>query len=174
MNAFLSSPKRLVFFFDEGRFGLKPTLGRYWARKGLRPIEQVKPGYQNFYVYSSVSPHTGKSFSLFLPWVNTEVMNVYLENLSAAYPEYRILLIWDQAGWHHSQELRVPPNIQIECLPPYSPELNPVERLWRWLRRHVSRNRLFECEEELMDALAEALQALTPSRLASLCRCSYL
>ena len=97
-----------------------------------------------------------------------------LRSDAAAYPGYRILLIWDQAGWHRSQELRVPPNIQIECLPAYSPELNPVERLWRWLRRHVSRNRLFECEEELMDALAKALRALTPSQLASLCHCSYL
>ena len=174
MSGFLSSPNRLVFFFDEGRFGLKPNLGRYWARSGRRAVERVQPGYQNFYVYSSVSPQTGDAFSLFLPWVNTEAMNLYLQNLSAAYPEFQILLIWDQAGWHCPKGLQVPDNIQIEPLPPYSPELNPVERLWQWLRRHVCRNRLFESEEALMDALADSLRDLSPSRLASLCRCSYL
>lgn len=149
-------------------------MGRYWARKGLRPIEQVEPKYQNFYIYSSVSPHTGESFILFLPWVNTEVMNLYLEHLSATYRDYQILLIWDQAGWHGSKDLQVPDNIQIEPLPPYSPELNPVERLWRSLRRHVCRNQLFESEETLMDALAIAVRDFSPSKLATLCHCSYL
>jgi len=76
---------------------------------------------------------TGDSFSLFLPWVNTEMMNLYLAEMSVAFPDKKILLIWDQAGWHKAKSLKVPENIILKSLPPYSPELNPVEKLWQWL-----------------------------------------
>ena len=134
----------------------------------------VNPGYQNFYIFSGVSPTTGDSFSLFLPSVNTQTMNIYLEELSKAFTDSNIMLIMDQAGWHKSKRLQLPDNIQIKLLPPYSPELNPVERLWNWLKKHVCRNRLFECEETLMDALTENLRFLSPTRLIELCGCSYL
>ena len=174
MKAFLSFPNRLVLFFDEGRFGLKPVLGRLWARKGKRPHSVVKPGYKNFYLYSGVSPHTGEAFTLILPWVNTEMMNLYLDYLSLAYPDKELMLIMDQAGWHKSKDLKIPHNIQIEPLPPYSPELNPIEKLWQWIRRHACRNQLFESEEKLMDALCELLQKTSNQQFASICRCSYL
>lgn len=134
----------------------------------------VNPAYQNFYIFSGVSPITGDSFSLFLPNVNTQTMNIYLEELSNAYSDCNIMLIMDQAGWHKSHRLQLPNNIQITYLPPYSPELNPVERLWNWLKKHVCRNRLFACEETLMDVLAENLRFLSPTRLIELCACSYL
>jgi len=163
-----------VFFFDEGRFGTMPTVGRCWGLKGFRVHSVVKPGYKNFYIYSSISPHTGDSFSLILPWVDTEMMNLYLEQFSSAFSDTDIMLIMDQAGWHGSKDLVVPGNITIELLPAYSPELNPVERLWQWLRRHVCRNRFFDSLDELTDKLFDAFQVLSPTRLASLCRCSYL
>lgn len=174
VEQFLSQPGRLFFFFDEGRFGLKPTLGRCWARTGARPRSLVKPGYQNFYLYSSVSPCTGESFTLFLPWVNTEIMTLYLEQLSSTYADKEVMLIMDQAGWHCATHLMVPDNIIIELLPPYSPELNPTEKLWQWLRRHVCRNRMFESEEELMNVLADSLAQLPKRQLSTLCHCSYL
>jgi hypothetical protein len=68
----------MVFFFDERRFGLHSSIGRCWARKGVRVSAPVNPNYQNFSVYSGVSPLTGDAFSLFSPWVNTEMMNPYL------------------------------------------------------------------------------------------------
>jgi putative transposase len=134
----------------------------------------VKTGYSNFYIYSAVSPHTGESFDLILPWVNTEIMNIYLEHLSCEYPDRELMLIMDQAGWHNSKALKVPHNIKIELLPPYSPELNPVEKLWQWLRRHVCRNRLFKTEKALIDALIKAFKQLCNPKRASLCGCSYL
>lgn len=174
VSAFLSGPQSMVFFFDESRFGMHSFLGRGWARKGVRFAAPVNPSYQNFYVYSGVSPLTGDSFSLFLPWVNTEMMNLYLAELSAAFPDKVIMLIWDQAGWHRAKSLQVPENIILKCLPPYSPELNPVEKLWQWLKKHVCRNRLFGYMDELMDTLAETLTNLTPTRFMQLCHCSYL
>jgi len=141
---------------------------------GMQGGCRVSIGYKNFYVYASVCPHTGDSFSLFLPWANTEIMTLYLERLSATYPDTQLMLIMDQAGWHDSNGLQVPPNIRIELLPPYSPELNPVEKLWQSLRRHVCRNRLFESDEQLEDALATALNERSASAFGAPCHCSYL
>lgn len=174
VSDFLSSPNSMVFFFDESRFGLHPSIGRCWARKGVQVSSPVNPSYQNFYVYSGVSPLTGDAFSLFLPWVNTEMMNLYLAELSATFPDKKIMLIWDQAGWHKSNSLKVPDNIVLKSLPPYSPELNPVEKLWQWLKKHVCRNRLFAFLDDLMDTLEETLMNLTQTRFMELCQCSYL
>lgn len=161
-------------FFDEGRFGLQPVLGRYWAMKGTPVQTTVVTEYTNFYLYSSVAPRTGESFSLMLPWVNTQMMNLYLAYLADYYADKEVMLIMDQAGWHRAKNLEVPDNIHIEFLPPYSPELNPVEKLWWWLRRHVCRNRIFENEEHLINELIDGLLQLSKAMLRSLCRRSYL
>lgn len=87
-------------------------------------------------------------------------MNVYMQELSKAYQNQQLMLIFDQAGWHKSKDLQIPENIQVEQLPPYSPELNPVEKLWQWLRRQTCRNRLFESEENLMNELSSALNPI--------------
>jgi len=109
-----------------------------------------------------------------LPQVNTEMMNIFLEELSKAYSEYKILLIMDQAGWHKSKELNIPPNIEIEFLPPYSPELNPVERLWKWIKKEAVHNKVFATLEQLMESVINEYQKLSSEKIASLCACSYL
>ncbi|MDQ7832770.1 MAG: IS630 family transposase [Desulfovibrionaceae bacterium] len=167
-------PEAEIYFFDEGRFGFKPVTGRRWARKGVRPMTVVRPGYQNFYVYSAISPCTGEDVSLFLPWVNTSMMNLFLAYLSQSLGARRCFLVMDQAGWHVSVDLKIPVNIELVFLPPYSPELNPVERLWQWLKRHSLRNRCHENLEAIMDAVQDCLQGATPAFLKSLCRCGYL
>jgi len=111
----------------------------------------VNPSYKNYYVYSSVSPATVEPFHLFLPNVNIEMMNIYIHEMATAYSDFEIMLVMDQAGWHKSKTLKVPPNMRFHFLPPYSPELNPVEKLWQWLKRHICRNRLFSSEDELMN-----------------------
>jgi transposase len=102
------------------------------------------------------------------------MMNLYLAALAAAFPDQEIRLIWDQASWHKSKSLKVPDNIALKSLPPYSPELNPVEKLWQWLKKHLCRNRLFAYLDDLMDTLAEMLINLTPTRFRELCQCSDL
>jgi len=169
-----NSPDAIVLFFDEGRFGNQPCLGKFWATKGVRPIVEVKIGYGNFYAYSAVCPSTGDDFTLFLPQVNTAMMNMFLEGFGAWLEGRRCILVMDQAGWHKSKELQVPTNIEIVYLPAYSPELNPVERLWDWLKRNTIRNSFFEGVEEVMDAVAEQLKEATTELLKSMCACNYL
>jgi transposase len=170
----LSKPDAEIFFFDEGRFGLKPVVGRCWARKGECAVVSVQPGYENFYMYSAVNPVTGEDISLFLPWVNTAMMNIFLENLGTALRGRHCLLVLDQAGWHTTDMLKIPINIELVYLPPYSPELNPVERLWQWLKRHSVRNRFYRNLDEVMEAVQSCLQQATDTFLKGLCRCNYL
>jgi transposase len=134
----------------------------------------IQPGYKNFYFYAAVDPFLGRAFVLLLPWVNAEVVNVFLAKLAEEFPTQRILLIWDRAGFHVAKTLRVPDRIRLHFLPPYSPELNPTERLWRWLRRHPCRNRRFETLDEVGETLTRELNALSDQRLAQLCACDYL
>jgi hypothetical protein len=167
-------PDTAVFFFDEGRFGLQPVTGRHWGRKGVRPTVSLKIGYKNFYMYSAVNPMTGEDVSLFLPWTNTDMMNVFLEAMQEALGGRKCFLVLDQAGWHGSHDLRVPKNIELVYLPPYSPELNPVERLWQWLKRHSLRNQFHSSLESVMRAVEKCFQQTTPDFLMSICRCNYL
>lgn len=174
VKRFLKKPKSKVFFFDEGRFGLQATMTRVWAEKG-KPLEvKVKQGYESFYSYSAVSPNSGEPFSLFLPEVNTEMMNLYLEELSKEYFDNNLLLIMDRAGWHRSNSLIIPKNIKLTFLSPYSPELNPVEKLWQWLRKEIIHNNLFNTVEKLMDDLSTEYRRLTNADFLRLCNCNYL
>jgi len=167
-------PESTVFFFDEGRFGLQPVVGKCWGRKGVRPTVVTQTGYENFYMYSAVSPATGEDVSLFLPWANTAMMNVFLEAMQKALNGRDCLLVLDQASWHSSHGLRVPKNIELVYLPAYSPELNPVERLWQWLKRYSLRNQLHPNLESVMDAAQKCFQQTTRDFSKSLCRCKYL
>ena len=74
--------KSIVMFFDEGRFGLRSTTMRMWAERGKPAIAKVRQGFKNFYAYSAVCPYNGDSFSLILPRVGTDMMNMYLSELS--------------------------------------------------------------------------------------------
>jgi len=170
----LDNPDSLFFFFDEGRFGLQSTITRVWAKKGNPVYSKVKQGYKNFYCYSSVSPLSGESFTLFLPEVNTDMMNIYLEEFLKQYSGKDIIIVLDQAGWHKAKDLKLPNNIKLKFLPPYSPELNPVERLWKWLRKEATHNQLFNTLEKLMDALEDEFCKLTSEKFMKLCHCSYL
>lgn len=147
---------------------------KIWALAG-KPLQiKVKQGYLNFYIYGAVEPKTGENFSLFLPWVNTDTMNFYLKEMSRDYENEEVVIIMDQAGWHKSKDLVVPHNIEILYLPPYSPELNPVERLWKHLKTNYIHNHVFDSLTQMMAVMVGAFGNLNEETVASLCHCSYL
>ncbi len=153
---------------------MQSTTIRLWTEKGTPLQIRVKQGHESLYFYSAVSPKKGEPFSLFLPEVNTEMMNLYLEEFSKEHFDSNILILMDQAGWHKSNDLRIPENINLKFLPPYSPELNPVEKLWQWLRKEATHNNLFNTLGELMDNLSDEYRKLTNTDFLKLCRCNYL
>lgn len=160
---------------DEARFGQQGTTTRVWAKTGSRPTAVKQTRYEWVYLYAAVEPATGASVALQAPHVNTGTMNVFLKMLSDELgPSDHAVLIMDQAGWHKATKLAVPDTITILYLPPYSPELNPVERLWAYLRAHYLSNRVFDDYQHLLDAGAEAWRQLTPEILRSVCACDYI
>ena len=127
------------------------------------------------HLFAAVRPATGEDFALVLPHVSTAAMNVFLEHFAATLAEdEHAALALDGAGWHTSNDLRVPDIVTLVPLPPYSPELNPVERVWLYLReRHLSHRILDDCDA-IVDALCSAWKALTRERLKSLAAYPYL
>ena len=164
-----------TFVMDEARLGQQGTLTRVWARTGSRPTAVRQTRYEWVYLYAAVEPATGESVAPLAPDVDTGTFNVFLRMVSAELKEgEHAVLILDGAGWHKGKALAVPDNITCLLLPPYSPELNPVESLWHYLRSHYLSNRAYRDYDHLLNAGREAWRKLTPEVIKSVCRCPYL
>jgi transposase len=150
-------------------------LTHVWAPRGSRPRAIKQNEYDWIYLYGAVNPRTGDSVALLAPTVNTFVMNQHLRMISEHVgPNVHVVLVLDQAGWHVSKGLCIPENITLLPLPPYSPELNPIERLWAWLKSHQLSNRVYADYDDLLDAGSAAWNTLTTERLRSICHADWL
>jgi hypothetical protein len=112
------------------------------------------------YAFGAVDVCTGELDSLILPHVNTGCMQLFLNEVSARHPDDRIVMVIDGAGWHRSESLTPPENIHLLSLPPYAPELNPIEHVWDELREKFFHNRVFKSLDALEDHLTLALKSL--------------
>jgi hypothetical protein len=139
-----------------------------WFLRGQRPPGLCDQRYTWAHLFAAVRPATGASFALVLPRVSTRAMQMFLDQFAGtlAADEHAALVV-DRAGWHVARDLDVPGNVTLVLLPPYSPELNPVERVWLYLReRHLS-HRLLAGYDAIVDALCHAWNQLDPERLRS-------
>lgn len=156
-----------VWAEDEHRLGLLPVLRRVWAPSGERPTAWVERRYQWLYVYAFVRPTTGQSWWCLLPTVSTQAMTAALaafardEGIDAG---HRAVLVLDGAGWHTAHALIVPDGIDVVRLPPASPELQPVERVWSLVDEPVA-NRTFADLDDLEATLVSRCQTLRGDRL---------
>lgn len=147
-------------FQDEGRFGRISNPRRCWAPEGYRPSVPLQLIREFTYVFAAVSPHDGVMDSLILPEVNTQVMSIFLEEVSSRHPDDFILMFMDRAGWHRSYNLTVPQNICLQWLPPYSPECNPAEHIWENIRENWFSNTVFDSLDAVENTLVYSLVAL--------------
>ncbi|MCH2232478.1 MAG: IS630 family transposase [Crocinitomicaceae bacterium] len=146
-----------VWSFDEHRLGLKPIIRRIWAPIGQKPIAVIEHRYEWLYLYGFVHPKTGQTEWFIIPRVNTQWFNQVLAAIAEATGAGKdkiILIVLDQARWHTSKNLEIPEGIVLETLPPYSPELQPAERLW-CLADEPLVNRTFDSLDELEETLAQ-------------------
>lgn len=147
----------VVFFEDEARFGRISREMACWVKGHMIPCVARQMIREYIYAYSALSPQTGDCYSMISPYCNTEAMNEFLQQLSTHYSNYRIILILDKAGWHISRTLKITDNIKLLHLNPYSPEQNPVELLWREIRRKYFHNAIFASLDEVEVTLQHAL-----------------
>ena len=146
-----------IYFQDEARFGQQGTLTRLWAETGSRPTAVRQTEYQYLWVLGAVCPETRHAEGLLSPRLNTQVVNAFLEQFSLTFqPNEQALMIWDGAGFHRSKTLKIPANVSIIQLPAYSPELNPIENLWHYLKSHHWSNRAYAGDSELETASVAA------------------
>jgi len=157
-------------FQDEARFGRINDPRKCWAKGGIRPVVKAQTVREYVYVFGAISPKDGCHDSLILPYADTEAMSIFLEEVSRRHADERIIMFMDQAGWHKSKGLRVPENIELAYLPPYSPELNPEEHIWDELREKFFGNKLFKTLKAVIDTAAKGLRIMekSPERLKSL------
>lgn len=164
-----------MLFQDEARFGQQGTLTHVWARRGSRPTVTRQNGRKSVWVFAAVEPATGWSTAMVSRSANTEAMQVFLDIVASKLgPREHAVMVLDGAGWHTSKGLRWPPRITPLHLPPYSPELNCVERMWLWLREHQWGNRCYATEDDLIRAAFEGHRALDRATIRSVCRSAWI
>ena len=153
---------------DEAGFGRISKLGACWSPKNYRPNISSHHIREFRYCYGAVDAHTGESFFIIAGGCNTAWMNEFLRQLSAAYLHDYIILVMDNAIWHKSQALEIPDNIEFTFIPPYTPEMNPIEQVWAEIRKRGFKNRAFQTLESVIDKLQEIIQGLDSDTLKSI------
>jgi transposase-like protein len=152
----LSQLKRGVAF-EEGRFGLKTWLRRRWCPLGERPAWIVTEEYEWLWLYAAVEPSTGTGVFLLRPTVEGACLELFRQHLRKELGEGSLAVVLDNAPSQHSGEVNWPDEMYPLYLPPYSPEWNPAEQIFRHLRKRLS-NRVFTSLDELQQALIDELQ----------------
>lgn len=160
----------LLMAQDEGRFGRINPVQDGWAPPGVRPSVAQQAVRESVYVFAAVAPALGRMVSWITPHADTALMNRFLQHVSETFADFFIVMQLDGARWHTSGALKTPDNIRVLVQPPYSPELNPVEHLWRYLRKAWVRNRWFKSLDAVTECLIEGIQALVacPEMLTSM------
>jgi len=165
-----------IWFQDEARVGQQGTLSRLWAERGSRPAIPRDQRYTWAYLFGAVCPARGTGAGLVMPRANAEAMTEHLKEISRTVsPGAHALVVLDKAGWHGDGCLDVPDNITLLHLPSYSPELNPVENVWQYLRQNFLSNRVFADYEAIVQACCDAWNALIdlPDRITSIATRSW-
>jgi hypothetical protein len=146
-----------IWFQDEARVGQQGTLTRIWAKRGTRPRAPRDTRYQWAYLFGAVCPERGIAAGLVLPFADTAAMNAHLAEIAATVaPGAHGVLVLDGAGWHGGNGLVMPHNISLLTLPPYAPELNPVENVWEYLRANKLAITVFDDYDAIVDACCRA------------------
>jgi transposase len=152
---------------DESRLGLKTITRSVLTALGVKPIGPIQWNYQSFYVYGAVEPLTGDSFFLEFSHLDADCFQIFLDQFAQAYPHNLNVIQLDNGRFHLAKKLQIPQNVVLLFQPPYSPDVNPIERVWQFMKDKLRWLNL-KSLEELRRTVDEIIQSVTPSQLASL------
>jgi putative transposase len=155
-------------FQDEAVFGRIGKTYKCWAFDGERPTILQQKIREFRYLFGAVDPMTGDSCFMIYSHCDTITMNHFLKQLSEMYIDDYILLPCDNAGWHKSKDLVIPHNIEFIYIPPYTPEMNPIEQIWDELREKFFANEFFETIDDVIERLCVAVQSLEKDTISSI------
>ena len=166
---FIHNPRKIhLMFQDEAGFGRINKPKYCWCRKGIRPSVPCHHIREYRYAYGAVEPLTGNGYFLVMPYCNTACMSIFLKQLSEKYRDDMILLCCDGAAWHKSAGLELPDNIVLFHIPPYTPEMNPIEQIWKEIRKRVFRNEVFASLDKVVDRLCDTICSLSNDVISSI------
>jgi DDE superfamily endonuclease len=160
-----------IWFQDEMRLGQKNPRTRRWARRGTRPRALADLRTKSAYLFGAICPKRGAGAAVVMPRADTQAMQHHLDEIARTLaPKAHAILVLDQAGWHTTDKLRLPQSLSLLPLPPKSPELNPVENVWQFLRQTKLSNRIFGDYQAIVTAACEAWSSLIadPARITSI------
>ncbi len=161
-----------VWFQDEHRIGQQGSLTRIWARKGSRPRVVRQQQFIYSYIFGAVCPAQDKGAAVIMPYANTSAMQAHLEEIAYHVEKGKhAVVVLDKAGWHKAKNLKIPYNLSLLHLPPYSPELNPQEQVGRQMKHNDLANRTFKDYAEILKSCSTAWNRITnpPGTIRSLC-----
>ena len=170
-NATLHGKPIEIWFQDEARIGQQGTLTRIWAERGTRPRAPHDQRRASAYIFGAVCPERGTGAAVVLPFANAASMNLHLEEIGRCVtPGAHAILLLDGAGWHIAHDLEVPETITLFHIPPYSPELNPVENIWEYLRQNKLAIQVWDNYQSIVGSCCEAWNWLMamPERITSI------
>lgn len=146
---------------DETRIGQKGCRTRTWAEKGTRPTAPIDTRYENTYLFGAFCPSRDTGVALVLPKANTQMMQLHLNEISGQLPAHtHAAIIVDGAKWHDTPKLILPSNITLIKLPPYSPELNPAEKVWQFLKNNFLAHQVWNTVADIVHDACAAWNAL--------------
>lgn len=161
-----------IWFQDEARVGQKGGHAYIWAEIGSRPAMVRDNRHDSAYLFGAICPARGVGSAIIMPTANVAAMNEHLKEIGAQVASgAHAVLVLDGAGWHQTgKQLVVPENITLLPLPPYAPELNPMENVWEYLRANKLSARLWNTYDAIVQASRDAWQFLVddPPRIRSI------
>ena len=150
-----------LYFQDESRFGLKTHIGRCLTAKGVKPVVKYQHAFKNTYLYGSFSPINGNSFIYEIEGTTSEIFYLYILEFSKYNPEELKIIIIDNAGFHSLSKYEIPENIKFIRIPPYSPELNPSEKIWAYIKQSY-KNKVFKDIDNVKKWLSNFIEKKLP------------
>ena len=161
-----------VFAQDETRLGLLPIVRHRITARGVQPILHSEYRFESFYLYGAVEPATGESFFLELPNLNTDTFQIFVDEFAKAFPQSLNILLLDNGAFHQAKALKLAANVVAIFFPPYAPELNPIERLWRDIKDQLARYSP-QTLDELSDLAAQSINRYSTDDIRSLTAFPY-
>jgi transposase len=162
-----------IWFCDEVGFDGDPRPRSRWVKKGSKPVNGRASEHIRFSAIGSINPLSGEMFSLVVPQVDSKVFQVYLDEISKSTDKRPLVLVLDNASWHKAQGLNWH-NIMPLYLPPYSPDFNPIENLWRYIKINHFSNWYANNVEMLIEKICSALNSLTTDLIKNCTNPNYL
>lgn len=162
-----------LWVMDETRLGLHTIRRRRLTLRGVKPVGVHQQRFENLYVYGAIAPASGESVMRGAKTMTSGKFEVFLEQLAATYPERLNVVMVDNSRTHTAKKLVVPQNVVLLFQPAYAPEVNPAERVWRWLKDALAWER-WGSLAELYERLVEVVGGWTKEELRSLTSYPYI